>query len=172
MPAGVSEIYWPDHVDEIRAIAMTGMTDEEMARALGIKPELFESWKQFYPLFAEAIEKGRTNADAQVIAALHKNAVGFSYTTDEVVKTKRGADVVTVDKYVPPETNAQKFWLSNRSAAWRQNNNLQIGGQRDGKPADSISVETKMQVIHSILNMITPRPDGDGRPPRRVIENG
>jgi hypothetical protein len=43
-----------------------------------------------------------------------------------------------------------------------------LGGQRDGKPADAISVETKNMVIHSILNMITPRPDGDGRPPKLI----
>lgn len=165
-PVKNAPIYWPDHVDEVRAIAMTGMTDEEMAIALGVRPELWESWKQYYPSFMEAIDQGRTRADAQVVRALFNNAVGFEYDTEEVVKTRHGGEIVSVTKRSLPDTHAQKFWLQNRSPAWRQGNNLQIGGQRDGRPADAISVETKQQVIHSILNLITPRPDGDGRPPR------
>lgn len=180
-PVKNAPIYWPDHIDEVRAIAMTGMTDEEMAIALGVKPELWESWKQYYPSFMEAIDEGRTRADAQVVKALFNNAVGFDYDAEEVVKTRHGGEIVSVTKRSLPDTNAQKFWLTNRSSQWRQSQNLNVGGQRDGKPADAISVETKQQVIHSILNLITPRPDGDGRAPRiadrtsleeRIIENG
>jgi hypothetical protein len=158
-PAKAEPIYWPDHIDEVRAIAMTGMTDDEMAISLGVKPELWESWKAFYPRFAEAIEAGRTNADAQVVAALHANAVGFKYITDEVVKTRKGAQVIQVEKRFLPETGAQKFWLTNRSSAWRQGQMVNVGGQRDGKPSDAVQHETKAMVIHSILNMIRPQPD-------------
>jgi DNA-binding transcriptional regulator YiaG len=152
-------IYWPDHVDEIKAIAMTGMTDDEMAAALGIKEEQLEAWKQYYPSFAAAIDAGRTNADAQVVAALHANAIGFKYIADEVVKTKRGAQVIQVEKHFLPETQAQKFWLTNRKPEWRAAQLLNVGGQRGGHAHDAISVETKAMVIHSILNLITPQPD-------------
>lgn len=154
-------IYWPDHIDEVQAIAMTGMTDEEMAMALGVKPKLWESWKAFYPGFAEAIDRGRTKADAQVVAALHANAVGYEYEADEIVRTKRGATVLTVTKKFLPETGAQKFWLQNRKPEWRAGQMLNIGGQRDGKPADAVQQETKAMVISSILNMIKPMPDGE-----------
>jgi hypothetical protein len=33
-----------------------------------------------------------------------------------------------------------------------------------------VAQETKLEVIHSILNLITPRPDGDPRPPKRLLE--
>jgi hypothetical protein len=159
--------YWPDRLDYIKAIAARGLTDAEMADYLQISPDLLDSWKTYYPLFEKAIEEGRTSADAEVVAALHKNAVGFEYETQEVVRLRDGSDVVDVCKYMPPDTNAQKFWLTNRSPHWRAGQSLAIGGQR-GAPAIGVSVESKQHVIHSILNMITPRPDGDGKPGKLI----
>jgi hypothetical protein len=154
-------IYWPDHVDEVKAIAMTGMTDDEMAQALGVKPELWESWRQFYPSFSKAIEDGRTRADANVVAALYQNAVGYEYEADEVVRTRKGAQVLTVTKKFLPETGAQKFWLTNRKPEWRAGQQVNLGGQK-GNPVQ-VQAETKAMVIHSILNMIQPQPDDSSK---------
>lgn len=162
----LTTIYWPDRIDYVKAVAAQGLSDTEMAQYLGVSADLLDSWKAYYPLFAKAIEEGRSQADVEVIQALHKNAVGYTYETDVVVRSRAGADVITAEKYMPPDTNAQKFWLANRSAAWRQGQNLNIGGQ-SGKPVEvKVDAETKMMVIHSILNMITPRPDGDGKAPK------
>ena len=135
------------------------MTDSEMAQFLGVSDKLLDSWKIYYPLFNKAIEEGRSQADLEVIHALHKNAVGYDYTTDEVVRTRRGAQVVTVTKHMPAETNAQKFWLSNRNPAqWNVPSQVSLGGRGKENPLH-VSAETKAMVIHSILNLITPRPD-------------
>jgi hypothetical protein len=153
-----ASIFWPDRIDHVKAIAMRGLDDDEMAFMMGVTPELLESWKSYYPSFAEAIEEGRTQADAQVVAALHSNAVGYEYETDEVVKTRRGAQVLRVTKRVPGETAAQKFWLQNRQPKhWNTAAAVNLGGQK-GNPIQ-VDVETKQQVIHSILNLIHPRPD-------------
>lgn len=157
-PKAIEPIHWPSHIDEVRAIAMTGMTNDEMAKALGVRPEQWDSWVQYYPSFAKAIDDGRTNADAEVVAALHKNAIGFEYDADEIVRTRRGAQVLTVRKKFLPETGAQKFWLQNRSAAWRASQNINLGGQKGGTPIE-VNAETKSMVIHSILNLIKPMPD-------------
>jgi hypothetical protein len=150
-------VYWPDHIDEVKAIAMTGMSDQEIAKALGVREEQWDAWVQYYPSFAAAIEDGRTNADAEVVAALHKNAIGFKYFADEVVRTRKGAQVIQVEKHFLPETGAQKFWLQNRSSRWRAGQNINLGGQK-GNPVQ-VDQETKMMVIHSILNLIRPQPD-------------
>jgi hypothetical protein len=162
-----ADIYWPDRIDYVRAVAARGLTDTEMAAFLNVPASLLDSWKAYYPLFAEAIEEGRSQADIEVIQALHKNAVGFEYETDEVIRTRRGAEVITAKRFMPPDTNAQKYWLTNRSPAWRVAQNVNLGGQRGGEPI-KVDTETKMMVIHSILNMITPRPDGDGKPPKLI----
>lgn len=175
-PANVdqaSSIYWPDRLDYVKAVAAQGLSDTEMAQFLGISDKKLDAWKAYYPLFNEAIENGRSQADVEVIQALHKNAIGYEYETDVVVRGRKGAMVLKATKFVPGDTNAQKFWLINRSANWRHGNNMQLGGQKGGKAADAIQIdsETKMMVIHSILNMITPRPDGDGKAPKLIQQN-
>lgn len=152
------DIFWPDRLDHVKAIAMRGLTDDEMATMLGISPSLLQSWKAYYPTFAEAIDKGRTTADAQVVAALHANAIGYDYETDEVVRTRRGAEVVTVKKRFPAETQAQKYWLSNRQKEhWNAATPLHLSSPKG--ESLHIKSETKNDVINSILNLISPKPD-------------
>jgi hypothetical protein len=152
-------IFWPDRVDHIKAIALRGYSDAEMAAVLGVSEQLLDSWKAYYPNFAKAIDEGRTHADAQVVAALHANAIGYERDVDEVVRTRKGAQVVTVSKYYPGDTSAQKFWLQNRQKEhWNAAQNVAIGGRGKDNPIH-IDQETKAMVIHSILNLITPRPD-------------
>lgn len=154
-------IYWPDHIDEVAAIAGRGLTDEEMAIFLGVTPELYESWQAYYPRFADAIEQGRTKADVQVVAALFKNAVGYDYESDVVVRGRKGAMVLKATVHVPAETNAQKFWLTNRAPARWNNGQTVSHTSPKGSPV-LVKQETKQEVIHSILNMIEPQPDGEG----------
>ena len=152
-------IFWPDRVDHVRAIAMRGYTDDEMAEVMGVSSDLLASWKAYYPALAKAIEEGRTKADAEVVAALHRNATGYTRTQDEVVRSRRGAEVITIDKYYPGETSAQKYWLSNRNPShWGEK--MQLGGDRSpGASPISVKVETKNDIINSLLNMIQPQPD-------------
>jgi len=154
-----STIFWPDRIDHVKAIAMRGLTDDEMAAVMGVSSELLASWKAYYPQLAKAIEEGRMAADAQVVAALHSNAIGYVKTSDEVVRTRRGAQVVQVEKYYPAETNAQKYWLNNRAPSY-WGDKTQIGGDRSpGARPIGVKDETKLDVINSLLNMIRPQPD-------------
>lgn len=154
-----STIFWPDRIDHVKAIAMRGLTDDEMATIMGVSSELLASWKAYYPQLDKAISEGRMAADAQVVAALHSNAVGYTKTSDEVVRTRRGAQVVQVEKYYPAETNAQKYWLNNRAPSY-WGDKVQLGGDRSpGAKAIGVKDETKHDIINSLINMIRPQPD-------------
>lgn len=148
-------IFWPDRIDHVKAIAMRGMTDDEMAAVMGVTPDLLQSWKAYYPTLAKAIDEGRTIADANVVQALYHNCVGFDYETDEVVRSRRGAEVVTVKKHVPGETQAQKYWLQNRKTDWNGAQKMHVSTPK----GEAVRVESKNDVINSILNMIRPQPD-------------
>lgn len=158
-PEKAGTVFLPDYPDQVRAIAMRGLSDTEMAAVFGISPKLLESWRAFYPSFDEAIRSGRTAADARVVQALFDNAVGFEYDEDVVLRTKDGAWVETVKKKKLGETAAQKYWLNNRqSEHWGEK--TQIGGDRSpGAKPIGIRDETKQDVINSILNLISPKPD-------------
>lgn len=166
-------VFLPDCLDQVRAIASRGLTDDEMAEMFGISPKLIQRWKEFYPSFREAIEKGRTKADSKVVESLWQTATGLSVSgararkrKQQVVKLKDADggeyyEIVELEEDVLPEFQAQRYWLDNRQPEhW--GTKLQIGGDRSpgAKPVGiGVRDETKEEVINSILNMITPKSD-------------
>lgn len=147
---------------------MMGATDEEIAFMFGYSADTVKAWRKLYSDFDKAIEDGRTQADLQVLQALHQKAVGFEITKDVPIKVKRGKDheeveVHTITERHPPEFQSIKFWLSNRNPEhWnRAAKQLRVGGTKDGAPIDlGVKSETKMELISSILGLIQPKPDG------------
>ena len=70
--------FLPNFPDVVRAIAMQGVTDDELTFSFGLHPDIIKGWRHMYADFDKAIEEGRTIADLQVIEALHKKAVGYT----------------------------------------------------------------------------------------------
>lgn len=164
---GRGATFLPDLPDVVKAIAMQGCTDDEIAFSFGLDPKIIKGWRKMYGDFDKAIEEGRTIADLQVVEALHKRAVGFKRTYDVAKPVGRGdnatIEVVTLEEDVIPETNSIKFWLSNRDPErWnRAARNLRIGGEKGGEPINmGVKNETKMELVSSILSLIQPKPDG------------
>ena len=78
------QFFLPSHLDQVRAIAARGMTDLDMCKFLDIHPKQMKLWKKQYPLFEQAIEDGRTDADVEVVQALYKSAVGYSHVEEKL----------------------------------------------------------------------------------------
>lgn len=75
--------------------AREGLTDEQIARNLGISRSTLYQWRQRFPAVAQALDTGRELADYQVENALYQAALGGNIT-------------------------AQIFWLKNRRPGkWR-----------------------------------------------------
>lgn len=161
---GKDYVFLPDHLDQVRAIAMHGCTDDEMAATFGIPARLLQKWKAFYPSFKEAIDKGRTLPDAMVVAALHKKAIGYSRDKDVAFPGGRGREpvVLTVTEHFEPDTPAIKYWLNNRQPdRWRDSSHVAATGGRKGDAPIGMKDETKHELMSSILGLIRPKPDGD-----------
>lgn len=101
-----------------------GALENEIYSKLGIGKDAFYDYKKKYAELREAL-KTREEADAQVEAALFKNACGFHY--DEIhTFTRQTAEGTTTEirkirKYKEPDTTAQAIWLNNRRKdKWRQ----------------------------------------------------
>ena len=156
--------FLPDCPDVVRAIAMQGVTDDELAFSFGLDPKIIKGWRKMYPDFDKAIEEGRTVADLEVIEALHKKAIGHTRTYDVAKMVGRGDHAhlatVTLTEDVSPETNAIRYWLGNRDPdRWSERRHVQVTG-KGGEPAIGVKSETKMQLMNSILSLIQPKPDG------------
>lgn len=97
--------------------ARDGLTDEQIAKNMGIRRETLIEWKKKYPNISNTLKKGKEIVDIEVENALLKRALGFQY--DEVTQelntdTQCLETTKVVKKMVVPDTTAQIFWLKNR----------------------------------------------------------
>ena len=101
--------------------AREGLTDEQMAKNIGIATSTFYNWEKKSIEFLEALKRGKEVVDFEVENALLKKALGYTITIEEEKLDKYG-DVHTLKKdvHVPGDTTAQIFWLKNRKPdKWR-----------------------------------------------------
>lgn len=97
--------------------AREGLTDEQIAKNIGIATSTFYNWEKKSVEFLETLKKGKEVVDFEVENALLKRALGYEY-----VEETYEYDILTkkVKKYVAPDTTAQIFWLKNRKPnKWR-----------------------------------------------------
>jgi len=112
---------------EIEAWLKTGLSEQQIITNLGISKSTWESYKTKHPDLLELIKKGRAFQVSEVENALYKNATGYYYYVDELVKVKDpdGGEHVEkkrVQKFKCPETGAISFFLKNRDREnWADN---------------------------------------------------
>lgn len=101
--------------------ARDGLTDEQIAKNLGIHTATFHDYKKKHVEFSEALTKGKEVADYEVENALFKRACGFTYEEkikELVIDSETGEESYKVTKVVEktalPDTTAQIYWLKNR----------------------------------------------------------
>ena len=107
--------------------AADGLTEEQIAHNMGIRRETLIEWKKKFPNISNVLKKNKEVADRYVENALYKKATGFS-ATDRVVSTKKRVEyengkrvrevtepcIIEVERYFPPDTTAEIFWLKRR----------------------------------------------------------
>lgn len=127
--------------------ARDGLTDEQIAKNIGISRSTLNEWKKKYPDISDTLKKNKGIVDFEVENALLKRALGYSYKeiTREMVfdKVKEQYEMkVTkeVTKEVLPDTTAQIFWLKNR----------QVQKWRDKPEENSNSEEDKVVIINDL----------------------
>lgn len=109
--------YWLTHEGLIRleGWARDGLTDEQIAKNMGVSAATLYNWKKSYLEILEALKKGKEVVDYEVENALLKRALGYEYIETKT-KTESGVitEVTTTTKQVVPDVTAQIFWLKNR----------------------------------------------------------
>lgn len=101
----INEWLTPENKTRIRGWCLDGLIDKQIYKNMGISRTTFYKWKSENSEFADLLKRGKEIADREVENALFKSATGFI-----------GPD----DKYYPPNTTAQIFWLKNRKQdEWR-----------------------------------------------------
>lgn len=118
----------PDNLLLLQGWARDGLTDEQIAKNIGIRRETLIEWKKRFPNIANTLKKNKEVVDREVENALLKSAEGY-YVEEEIwerrfVRSKGDYDLVLTKKtkrHIPPSQVAQIFWLKNRKPEeWRE----------------------------------------------------
>lgn len=141
----------------MRLIAMKGATDSEIEDIFAVPRGVLTKWKALYPSLAKAIEQGRSVADADVLYATYKTAVGYDYEEEQAVGGK-SPTVMKVTRHRPAEFAAQKYWLGNR-LNWVSTERTEHTGKGGGPIG--LKQESRNEVIDAILGLVKPKPDNE-----------
>ena len=132
--------------------ARDGLTDEQIAKNIGINRTTLYDWKKKETNIANALKKGKEVIDFEVENALLKRALGYEYeeeTYENGILTKK------VKKHVAPDTTAQIFWLKNRKPnTWKD---------KVETDEDREAVANASQVIAKIRKVAQEYTDGTNR---------
>lgn len=146
-----------DNLIRIESWARMGLTDEQIAKNMGISAVTLYEWMKKYPNISKSIKKGKAPIDFEVENALFKRAIGYEYeeveTTIEEIDGKQRKRIKKIKKVVLPETSAMIFWLKNRKPEqWRKLNpvveaKLNAETEKLLKEAENLSLETTGEVV-------------------------
>lgn len=144
----------PENLILLQGWARNGLTDEQIAKNMGISRSTLAEWKKKYSDISDTLKKGKDVVDIEVENALLKKALGYSYkeTTKELSVDKQTGEsklVVTkeVTKHIAPDTTAGIFWLKNRRPdEWRDR--VQEDNNAALNKLDDILNEVKNDALH------------------------
>lgn len=114
----------------IEGWARDGLTEDQIARNMGIGIRTLSDWKARFPAVLASLKKGKAPVDVEVENALLKSALGYEYeeTITEIIEQPDGTQrkqIKKVKRYSPPNSTAQIFWLKNRKPdKWRDKQDI------------------------------------------------
>lgn len=129
---------WSENEDNqkvLSAWSRAGLTDEEIARQIGISRSTLVEWKKKYPPIKKALSAGKDFADRLVEDSLYKKAMGFYVFEQKAFKVKNieydengkkiseKEELQTAEErhYIEPDIKAIIFWLKNRKPEiWKE----------------------------------------------------
>lgn len=121
---------------KIQGWARDGLSDEQVAKNMGISRSTLNVWREKYPDISDALKEGKEVADRIVENALFKSAQGYmvkvkkpikihviEYASGSGKKRKEYDKIVQgeEEQWIPGQVTAQIFWLKNRKPEkWRE----------------------------------------------------
>lgn len=108
-------------LDQVQNWIRDGMTEQQVAKRLGIAYSTFRVYRDKYPALSAVLKKTKEVVDAEVVGALYKRAIGYDVTEYEEVYDGAGNLVSRKKKirHIPPDPTSMNLWLTHRQkAAW------------------------------------------------------
>lgn len=118
----------PDKLDLLTSWKRKGLSDEEIAKNIGISAKTLYSWMKTHGKICKALKKGKEISNAVVENAMYRKATGYIVEVKKPIKLKKieyndsgkkikeeeCIELATEEVYVPPDTTMQIYWSKNR----------------------------------------------------------
>lgn len=102
-----------------------GVSDKELSQILGVAKSTLNRWKHEYSDFSDSLREGKARADATVIKALYRLAIGYEYKEIQTTynQHKEIIHVLEIRRTRPPDLKAIRFILQTKKglcwSSWR-----------------------------------------------------
>jgi transposase-like protein len=125
---GRPKTYRPEFADRIARLCKIGATESDIAHALGVSVMTLWRWRAQYPEFSEAFKLAKEQMSDRIEASLAHRAVGYTFDSEKIIVAKGEVVRVPIKEHVPPDVQAQQFWLTNRRRGeWRNRQEIEVG---------------------------------------------
>lgn len=143
---------WPKiDLDRVTQFAESGMTNLQIAVALGVSEDTVYDWKLNWVDFSEALKRGKTNPDDEIERSLFERARGYSHVEEKVFCTDGVVTKEKVIKHYPPDPVSGIFWLCNRRKdKWRHVSHI----EHSGPNGDAIDVNVTSEQAKAVLDKL------------------
>lgn len=132
-----------DKLTLLEGWARDGLTDEQIAKNMGINRTTLIDWKKKYVDISNTLKKGKEVVDFEVENALLKRALGYDYKEETY---EDGVLKKVVTKHMAPDTTAQIFWLKNRKPDKWRDKVIDVENEEAIKNASDIIVKIRKTV--------------------------
>ncbi len=166
-----------------------GMTQEVIAKKLGVTPQTFCTYKEKYPELFESLKNGAQDIVYAVESALLKGAMGYKYnevsvTEKEIEISDKDAAALGVEKcsmvtekttrnttkQVQGNAVSQQFWLINRSEKWQSTSKIELSGV-NGEPIEVMTGADRKARIKELEEKKEKRKERKKQPKQNKILN-
>lgn len=117
--------YWltPEGLLKLEGWARDGLTDEQIAKNIGISRSTLNAWKERYSDISDTLKRGKEVVDRKVENALLKRALGYTYNEDKYIcvpmdpveYSEKLAEYMNRYKLDHPETTDDELMLARES---------------------------------------------------------
>ena len=158
---GRPSLFRPDMIDKAREFVRAGFTRDDIAVQFGVSTTQLYNWQAKNLDLAEALSQERIIADTAVASALYLRATGQTRKVIRKVVTHADGEQETHETFetLPPDVNAQRYWLNNRAPKiWRERSEVTgadgaplavslswLGSGRGGLVLDAEDVQAREQ---------------------------
>ena len=114
------------HIPWVKSLARRGLTVKEIAKEMGIAKSTLCKWVKENPDLSDALNEGRSYADALVENSLFSLTQKSTVTEKKTIVSSSDTEqkplrIEITEKDVPPSAAACIFWLKNRQKdRWRE----------------------------------------------------